>query len=135
MHSTNYYETFIEVAEDCPVAAAEIPPLKGDNKSVANLQFEMIVEHPYRYTSDEVLFSIHALRSGISGGMETAREEYFSKGQACLRASPLAKRYGWGIHHNAEGKVAVYPAGSEEYQRFLEDNAVKKVRAMRSKRG
>ncbi len=135
MHSTNYYDTFIEVAEDCPVAAAEIPPLKGDNKSVANLQFEMIVEHPYRYTSDEVLFSIHALRSGISGGMETAREEYFSKGQACLRASPLAKRYGWGIHHNAEGKVAVYPAGSEEYQRFLEDNAVKKVRAMRSKRG
>jgi hypothetical protein len=135
MHSTNYYDTFIEVAEDCPVAAAEIPPLKGDNKSVANLQFEMIVEHPYRYTSDEVLFSIHALRSGISGGMEAAREEYFSKGQACLRASPLAKRYGWGIHHNAEGKVAVYPAGSEEYQRFLEDNAVKKVRAMRSKRG
>lgn len=135
MHSTNYYDTFIEVAEDCPVAAAEIPPLKGDNKSVANLQFEMIVEHPYRYTSDEVLFSIHALRSGISGGMETAREEYFSKGQACLRASPLAKRYGWGIHHNAEGKVAVYPAGSEEYQRFLEDSAVKKVRAMRSKRG
>lgn len=135
MHSTNYFNTFIETAEDCPVAAAEIPPLKGDNKSVANLQFEMIVEHPYRYTSDEVLFSIHALRNGITGRLEAAREEYFSKGQACLRASPLAKRYGWGIHHNAEGKVAVYPAGSEEYQRFLEDNAVKKVRAMRSKRG
>ncbi len=78
MHSTNYYDTFIEVAEDCPVAAAEIPPLKGDNKSVANLQFEMIVEHPYRYTSDEVLFSIHALRNGIAGGLEAAREEYFS---------------------------------------------------------
>jgi len=135
MHSTNYVNTFIEIAEDCPVAAAEIPPLKGDNKSVANLQFEMIVEHPYRYTSDEVVFSVYALRNNIDSDLEAARAAFFSKGQACLRASPLAKRYGWGIHHNAEGKVAVYPAGSEEYQHFLEDNAVKKVRAMRSKRG
>lgn len=134
MHSTNYFNTFIEIAEDCPVAAAEIPPLKGDNKSVANLQFEMILEHPYGYTSDDVVFSVYALKNGIDSGLEDARAVFFSKGQACLRASPLTKRYGWGIHHNAEGKVAAYPAGSEEYQRFLEDAGVKKVRAMRSKR-
>lgn len=134
MHSTNYFNTFIEIAEDCPVAAAEIPPLKGDNRSVANLQFEMILEHPYRYTSDDVVFGVYALKNGIDSGLEDARAAFFFKGQACLRASPLTKRYGWGIHHNAEGKVAAYPAGSEEYQRFLEDAGVKKVRAMRSKR-
>lgn len=135
MHSTNYFNTFIQIAEDCPVAAAEIPPLKGDNKSVAHLQLEMILEHPYHYTSDDVIFSAYALKNGIDSGLKAAREAFFSKGQACLRASPLTKRYGWGIHHDAGGKIAAYPAGSEEYQRLLEDSTVKKVRAMRSRRG
>ncbi|HRF38890.1 MAG TPA: DUF6157 family protein, partial [Saprospiraceae bacterium] len=85
MHSTNYFNTFIEIAEDCPVAAAEIPPLKGDNKSVANLQFEMILEHPYGYTSDDVVFGVYALKNGIDSGLEDARAAFFSKGQACLR--------------------------------------------------
>jgi hypothetical protein len=39
MTTTNYYDTFIEVADDCPIAAAEVPPLKKDTPSVANLQF------------------------------------------------------------------------------------------------
>ncbi|WP_460462089.1 DUF6157 family protein [Arthrobacter pigmenti] len=25
-HTTNYFDTFIEVAEDCPVARSEVPP-------------------------------------------------------------------------------------------------------------
>lgn len=31
-HATNYKNTFIEVAEDCPVKAAEIPPIKAAGK-------------------------------------------------------------------------------------------------------
>ena len=135
MHSTNYYNTFIEIAEDCPISEGLIPPQKGDKKSVANLQFEMLVEHPYVYTSDEVLFTVFANRKGIEEGeWEEAREQYFSKGQPCFRASPLTKRYGWGIHSNEEGKIAMYGADSAEYQKFVGDNSLKKVKAMRSKR-
>jgi Family of unknown function (DUF6157) len=135
MHTTNYVNTFIEIAEDCPLAQAEVPPQKGDAKSVANHQFEMIMENPYKYTSDEVIFTIFAQRNNITNNLEDERAAFFSKGQACLRASPLGKRYAWGIHHNAEGKVALYPADSEEYARFLSDSTVKKVKAMRSKKG
>ncbi len=134
MHTTNYYDTFIEIAEDCPITAAEIPPVKDDNPSVAALQFAMIMENPYQYTSDEVLFSIHARRNELTNNLEAERTAYFSKGQACLRSSPLAKRYAWGIHHNAEGKVAIYPAESAEYQQFATDGGLKHVKAMRSKR-
>lgn len=133
MHTTNYYNTFIEIAEDCPLAAAEVPPQKGEAKSVANLQFELIAQHPYQYTSDDLLFSIHALRNGLPNN-EAERAAFFSKGQACLRASPLGKRYAWGSHHDAEGRVAIYPAGSEEYQRLAADPDLKHTRAMRSKR-
>ena len=33
----NYYNTFIEIAEDCPLSAAEIPLQKGEAQSVANI--------------------------------------------------------------------------------------------------
>ncbi|MBL7804005.1 MAG: hypothetical protein JNL02_09740 [Saprospiraceae bacterium] len=134
MHTTNYFNTLIEIAEDCPVAAAEEPPMKGEDKTVARLQFEMMLEHPYRYSSDEVIFGIFAARNGLQGSLQTEREQFFSKGQACLRSSPLPKRYGWGVHHNAEGKVAIYPVDSEEYRRLAADTGVKKVKAMRSRR-
>lgn len=134
-HTTNYYNTFIEIAEDCKTAKGEMPPIKGEKKTVANLQFDMLYENPYKYTSDEVLFRVFAIRKEFEKGeMDEQREHYFSKGQPCFRASPLTKSYGWGIHSNEEGKIAMYGAETNEYQKFLADDSIKKVKAMRSKR-
>lgn len=133
MHTTNYFNTFIGVAEDCPVSKAEIPPQKGENKTVATMQFEMIAHNPYRYTSDEVIFHIHATRNNLQKN-DLEKESFFSKGQACLRSSPLPKRYGWGIHSDAQGKVAMYPMESEEYRKLTADKSLKITKAMRSKR-
>lgn len=135
MHTTNYFDTFIRVAEDSPARTAEIPPVKGENKSVANLQFEMLYDHPYKYSSDDILFNVHAVKKEIpKSDQQEARAEFFSKGQACFRASPLTKRYGWGIHSNAEGKIAMYAMESGEYKKMAEDERLKQLNAMRSKR-
>ena len=134
MHTTNYQNTFIEIADDCPLQLAEVPPQKGEEKTIANLHFEMIVENPYTYTSDDVIFGTFARRNKIEANLEHERSLFFAKGQACLRASPLGKRYGWGVHHNAEGKVAIYAAGTPEYQAFAQDETLKHVKAMRSKK-
>ncbi len=134
-HSTNYYNTFIEIAEDSTATQGEMPPIKGEKRTVANLQFDMLYEHPYRYTSDEVLFGVYAQRKGFTPNeMDEERERYFSKGQPCFRASPLTKSYGWGIHSNQAGKIALYGVETDEYQRLLTDPSVKKVKAMRSRR-
>ena len=133
-HTTNYKNTFIEVAEDCPVSMAQIPPEKNV-KTLANLQYEMISKNPYRYSSDDIIFECHSIKNDISESEKTEeRNRFFSKGQACLRASPLAKRYGFGIHHDQGGRVALYPMESEDYQKFLTDDSVTKIKAMRSKR-
>lgn len=135
MHSTNYYNTFIEIAEDCKVNQGEMPPIKADKKTAANLQFDMLYENPYKYTSDEVLFGVFALRKEFSTGeLDEQKEHYFSKGQPCFRASPLTKSYGWGIHSNEEGKIAMYGAETKEYGKFVEEDSIKKVKAMRSSR-
>ncbi|MEJ5105192.1 DUF6157 family protein [Chryseobacterium sp. MYb328] len=133
-HSTNYTNTFIEVAEDCPVSHAQVPPDKKE-KTLANLQYEKISNHPYQYSSDDIVFDGYAFKNDISENeKQKVREQFFSKGQACLRSSPLAKRYGFGFHHNKEGKVAIFPVESEEYQKFLNDPHIAKTKAMRSKR-
>ena len=57
MHSTNYYDTFIEAADDCPVGEGVAPPQRGE-KTVASVHYDVIANNPYRYTSDEVIFEI-----------------------------------------------------------------------------
>lgn len=53
MKTTNYYDTIIEVSEDSPVKAAEIPQ-ERKRKSIARHQFDLISKNPCQYTSDEI---------------------------------------------------------------------------------
>ena len=132
IHTTNYENTFIEVADDSPALSGQAPPVKGDSKTVANIQFELVSKNPYKFTSDDVLFQVYAERKDLmESELEEAREQFFSKGQACMRASPLTKRYGWGIHSDQNGKIAMYGLGTDEYKKFKEKSS-KVVKAMKS---
>lgn len=134
-HTTNYKDSFIAVADDCPAAAGEIPPMRGNKKSVANIQFELVSNNPYRYTSDDVLFQVYTERNELTEGeLAQGRKLFFSKGQPCLRASPLTKRYGWGVHSDSNGKIAIYGRETEEYAQFVSGGDVKIVKAMKSSR-
>lgn len=130
-HTTNYFDTFIEVAEDTGAIVGTKPPARA-NKSIAEMQYELIAENPYRYTSDEVCFLIFATRNKVPASeLEEAKARFFAKGQPCLRTSPLPKTYGFGIHFDSCGRIALYGVETAEYLRFLNDSGVKKVKAMR----
>ena len=134
MHTTNYFDTFIEVSLDTKVREGT-PPHSRDKKTVAEIEYELIIENPYKYNSDEILFRVYAERNNIPREeQEQARKQFFSMGQPCFRASPLAKSYGYGIHCNSEGKVAIYGIETAAYQNFLADTKIKKVKAMKLSR-
>lgn len=134
MSTTNYYNTFIEVADDCPVDKAEVPPERS-RKTKVRMQYELISENPYEFTSDDLIFHIYAQRHDIpESKREEEREAYFAKGRACLRSSSLGKRYGWGIHYDEDGKMALYGIESDEYQMFAKDENLEHHKAMRSSR-
>ena len=133
IHTTNYKNTFIEVAEDCPTEISEIPTSKSDKKTIAEMQFEIISKNPYKYTSDDILFQVYADRNDfINTECKTEREKFFSKGQPCFRASPLTKRYGFGIHSDTNEKVAIFGKETIEYQDFVNDPGIIKLKAMRT---
>jgi hypothetical protein len=65
-HTTNYHHAFIAVAEDCPASSGQVPPERGGQKTAAGLQYEIIQQNPYRYTSDEVFFMVYAHRKDLT---------------------------------------------------------------------
>lgn len=121
---------------DCrglPYPHIAIPDLT--KASVASQQYEWITEQPYTLTSDDVIFRRVAEKEAIpQTERAAAQEEYFQKGRACLRTSPLARQYGWGIHANNDGKIALVAAESDEYAALVADDTVKKVAAMKRSR-
>lgn len=133
-HTTNYYNTFIEVAEDTKADSGTQPPTK-EKKTVAKIQYDLLVKNPYQYTSDELLFQVFAERMGLAvAEYEQEKATFFSKGQACLRASPLAKTYGFGIHFDSSGKIGIYGMETPQYTQHLADKDLKKIKAIRNKR-
>lgn len=133
-HTTNYFDTLIEVAEDTKVDRGTIPPAK-DKKSVAQMQYELLNGNPYQYSSDDILFQVYTERNNIpEEEYPQARKQFFSKGQPCFRTSPLPKNYGFGIHSNGEGKIALYGMETDVYQQLLSDTTVKKVKSMKRAR-
>jgi hypothetical protein len=143
MHSTNYVNTFIAVAPDTSAVSGIAPPTK-DPPTVAQLAYQLISAQPYAHTSDDILFAVFAARQGIAASKQAAaRQQFFAKAQACLRASDLPKRYGWGIHADNHGRVALVDMADASYTIFLRGQlpAAKKASpiievkfAMRSKR-
>jgi hypothetical protein len=136
----SYHETFIQVAPDCPVSSAVVPVAKGAGKSVPVLEYELLSGAPYKYTMEELLFEVHVRRSAVPAGELKARREalwaeFFAKPRACLRASTLAKKYGWGFHFDKDGRVALVALGSADYKKYSSGaSGLKVLAAMRSKR-
>jgi hypothetical protein len=139
MHTTNYFDTFIAVADDSSAPGAVPPPWRA-TPSVAELTYAMIAEHPYEHTSDDVIFTVWADRQRLPADTrDEARALFFSKGQPCLRSSDLGKRYGWGVHSDSEGRVALVPLGSRDYEQLASGRSpagdrVAVTKAMRSSR-
>jgi hypothetical protein len=130
MHTTNYQSTLIAVAPDTKAATSIVPTKAG---TVATTQYEILHAAPYVHTSDDLLFLVYAKRSGLAP-TKAARKGFFEKPQACLRSSPLAKTHGFGLHHDATGRVALVPMESAQYAKLSKQAGIKVVPAMRSKR-
>lgn len=131
----SYKNTFIKISEDSEVNSA-ITPLPRNNKpTIASIEYDLISNNPYKYTQEDVQFQTYLMKNQInSEPLDELRKHFLQKPKACFRASPLVKKYGWGIHYDDEGKLAIYDVNSEVYEQFLHSDNVTLLKGMRSKR-
>ncbi|SIR87139.1 hypothetical protein SAMN05878482_106308 [Peribacillus simplex] len=131
----SYKNTLITISEDSKVTSAKVPVIKNDKPTIAYIEHDLINNNPYKFTQDDVQFKTYLIRNQIEEeSAAELREQFFSKSKACFRTSPLVKNYGWGIHYNNQGKIAIYDAKSEMYNQLLNQVDITKLKGMRSKR-
>jgi len=123
-----YAHTLIAVADDCPVHESQVPPGRSGAKTVARIHYELLFQNPGTLTQEDVQFQTWLLRQKDTdfaapdpSGPEAARlrEQFFARPQACLRSSPLPKRYGWGLLFDGEGRITLCPMESAEYKAIV----------------
>jgi len=138
--STKIFNTFVEVADDCPTRTAVVPKPRNGAETVATLQHRLLSEQPYRHTLEDLIFEIHLVRQGVSSDERKARgdeirAQLFSRAHPCMRASPLTKSYGWGAHYDDKGRLALVARESDGYARLAASRDLVVVKAMRNRRG
>ena len=62
----NYYDTLVEVADDCPATVAEVPQARGGRKTKALVEYELLAENPYTYTEEDIAFGVYAALNDIA---------------------------------------------------------------------
>lgn len=110
-----YKNTFITVAPDCPVDVAETPTTNRPTPTRTMLEHRLLQDAPYSQDHRAFSYAVHHAQKGREA---KTFDEFHSKGQPCMRASPLTKRYGWGAHYDDHGNIAIYPKGSDDYRRL-----------------
>ena len=139
--NVDYVSTFICVAPDSTAVAAVVPPERAGSPTIASATFDLLASAPpYTYRSSDVIFTVWADRQAVPPDDRPAqRTEFYAKPHACLRSSDLGKRFGWGLHADADGRLAAYPVRSAEYESLAsgvgpDGSPVTVTRAMRSSR-
>ena len=76
----NYYDTLIEVVEDCPATEGQVPQARGGKKTKAVVEYELLVKHPYTYTEEDIAFEVYAVLHDIpKASWPKEREKFLSK--------------------------------------------------------
>jgi hypothetical protein len=132
--------TFVLIAPDCPASSGIVPMPRGAVPTVPFLQYQILSARPYSLTQEDLMLEVYVRREGLTPEEAEARAAeihalLFGKPYPCMRASALPKRYGWGVHHDVAGRIALFGVESPEYRRFAGGaGGVEVVTAMRSKR-
>lgn len=131
----SYKNTLITIPEDSKVSSAKVPVIRNEKPTIAYIEHDLINNNPYKFTQEDVQFKTYLIKNQMEAeNAAELREQFFSKSKACFRASPLVKNYGWGIHYNNQGKIAIYDVNSEMYNQLLKQDDITKLKGMRSKR-
>ncbi len=133
-----YRSTFISVAEDCRASTGEVPPARAGVPTVAGVQFALLAGEPGRWTEEDVLVlsapGVRGRSDVDEAELAALRAEYFATPRPCLRASPLPKSHGWGLHYDAEGRITLHAVDSADYARLRADATLTQLTAMRTRR-
>lgn len=131
--ATGYMNAFITLAPDCPATAGTVPK---QATSIAGLEHALLTERPYHYTGEEMILAVQRHHKGIGDAdLDVFAATFFAKPHPCMRASMLPKRWGWGVHYDEQGRIALYGAETDKYCRLSARTDLRVMAAVRNRKG
>lgn len=113
MRVPSYTNAFITLAPNCPVSAGTVPRLAT---SIAGLEHALLADRPYHYTANDLILEVHRQHKNVGDAdLDAFKTFLFAKSHPCMRLSMLPKRWGWGVHCDEYGRMALYGVETDEY--------------------
>ncbi|MBT4552270.1 GIY-YIG nuclease family protein [bacterium] len=113
---------FIAISEDSDVDRSIIP---GPKKTVARIKYETLIENPYKFTERQLFYEVHVVRRKRN---DLKIDSYQ------IKRSPLVQKFGWGIHVDNEGRLALIAKESSIYSELVANDDIKKIKAYKRKK-
>ena len=114
-------ETLITVAEKCPANHGMEPSTNRAEKTVTMHYHDLFIENPYCFTYEQAKREVHENRRGKTDLKLNSYD---------MRRSELCKVWGWGVHQDKNGKLALVGCETDEYRRSPRNPIVQKVKAL-----
>ena len=124
----------IHPAPDCPAQTATRPDMSAQSRSRAVIEYSLLEGSPYGFDHKTFTYLVHQEMAAERRKLALDFATFHQKGQPCMRASPLTKRLGWGVHYDAEGKLALLDPQSAGFKRLAATPDLPQKPALRNKR-
>jgi len=98
------------------------PVSKNQKITVTTTLFDVLINHPYQYKQSEVFYEVHITR--LKKDPNSLKMESYK-----LQRSELCSLWGWGIHGDSKGRLALIPVESKKYVELVTNGSVKKKNA------
>lgn len=103
--------------------------------SIAGLEYALLIGDPYHYTGNDLILNVHRRHKNVADAeLGVFRSFLFAKSQPCMRLSMLTKRWGWGVHYDELGRIAIYGAETQEYHDLSMRSGLRVMAARPSRR-
>lgn len=103
--------------------------------SIAGLEHALLSAHPYCYTPPNLMLEVQRRHKQVrAADLPSFRAWLHAKPQPCMRLSMLPKRWGWGIHFDELGCMAIYGAETSDYRNFAMRSDLRVMSARPSRR-
>ena len=115
-------EILITVADKCPANHGMEPTTNRAEKTITMHQYDVLTEMPYQLTYKQLKEEVHRTRRGKEFTDEQL-ETYM------MKRSELCKIYGWGVHEDKNGTLALVGCETKEYRRLVRKPGVERKKA------
>ena len=127
-----YTNAFITLAPDCPIAVGQVP---RQPMSIAGLEYALLLAQPYPFSPPDLTLEVQRLHKQVrDDDLPSFRAWLHAKPQPCMRLSMLPKRWGWGIHFDELGRMAIFGAETSDYRHFAMRSDLRVMSARPSRR-